>query len=43
MYKQKSEIIEQIQSYHKQVAELYYGLSIKIEDRDLKILVNDYC
>lgn len=41
MYKQKSEIIEQIQSYHKQVAELYYGLFVKIEDKDLKLLVYD--
>jgi hypothetical protein len=41
MYKQKSEIIEQIQSYHKQVAELYYGLFTNIEDKDLKLLVYD--
>jgi hypothetical protein len=41
MYKQKSEIIEQIQSYHKQVAELYYELFKKIVDRDMKLLVYD--
>jgi len=39
MYKQKSEIIKQIQSYHKQVAKLYFELFEKIEDRDLKLLV----
>ena len=41
MYKQKSEIIEQIQSYHKQVANLYYGLYGKIEDKKMKLLVYD--
>jgi len=41
MYKQKSEIIEQIQSYHKQVAELYYRLFKKIEDKELKLLVHN--
>jgi|GEM_PF-573195 hypothetical protein len=39
MYKQKSEIIKQIQSYHKQVAKLYYGLYEKIEDKEMKLLV----
>ena len=41
MYKQKSEIIGQIQSYHKQVAELYYRLYKRIGNRDLKVLVYD--
>lgn len=41
MYKQKSEIIEQIQYYHKQVAELYYRLYEKIGDRDLRLIVSD--
>jgi hypothetical protein len=41
MYKQKSEIIEQIQSYHKHVAKLYYELYKKSEDSDLKLLVFD--
>lgn len=41
MYKHKSEIIEQIQTYHKQVAELYYGLYNKIADGDLKLIVYD--
>lgn len=39
MYKHKSEIIEQIQTYHKQVAELYYGLYNKIADGDLKLIL----
>lgn len=41
MYKQKSEIIEQIQSYHRQVAELYYGIYNKTKEADLKLLVWD--
>jgi hypothetical protein len=41
MYKQKSEIIGRIQSYHEQVAELYSSLYKKIGDNDLKLIVND--
>ncbi len=41
MYKQKSEIIDQIQSYHKQVAKLYYGLYEKIEEKKIRMLVYD--
>jgi hypothetical protein len=41
MYKPKNEIIEQIQSYHKQVAELYYKLYEKIEDQEVKVIVYD--
>jgi hypothetical protein len=39
MYREKSKIIGQIQSYHKQVAELYYGIYEKIEDNGLKSLI----
>ena len=41
MYKQKSEIIGQIQSYHMQVAKLYYDIHERIENREMKILIND--
>jgi len=41
MYKQKSEIIEQIQSYHKQVAKLYYEIYEKVEDNEIKSLIFD--
>jgi hypothetical protein len=41
MYKEKCKIIEQIQSYHKQVAKLYYELYEKIEDKEMKLLVSD--
>lgn len=41
MYKQKSKIIEQIQSYHKQVADLYFELFQRIGDKDLKLLIYD--
>ena len=41
MYKQKSTIIEQIQSYHKQLAELYFGLYEKTEDQEIKLLIYD--
>ena len=41
MYKQKSEIIEQIQSYHKQLANLYLGLYEKVEDEEIKLLIYD--
>ena len=41
MYKQKNKIIEQIQSYHKQVAQLYLGLSEKIESEEIKLLIYD--
>lgn len=39
MYKQKSEIIEQIQSYHKQVAKLYYDLYERIDDEEMKSVI----
>lgn len=41
MYKYKSEIIEQIQSYHEQVSQFYFELFEKIEDQNLKLLVHD--
>jgi hypothetical protein len=41
MYKQKSEIIEQIQSYHKQVAKLYYDIYEKTADNEIKSLIFD--
>jgi hypothetical protein len=34
MYKQKSEIIGQIQSYHKQVAALYDDIYTKVENKE---------
>lgn len=41
MYRQKSEIIGQIQSYHKQVARLYYDIYEKAENKDIKPLIFD--
>jgi hypothetical protein len=41
MYRQKSEIIEQIQSYHKQVAGLYYDIYEKVENKNIKSLIFD--
>lgn len=41
MLKQKSEIIEQIQSYHKQLAELYFDLYENIENEEIKLLIYD--
>jgi len=41
MYKQKSEIINQIQSYHKQVAKLYLRLYERIENEEMKSLIHD--
>ncbi len=41
MYKKKCKIIEEIQSYHKQVAQLYYGLYENIEDKEMKLIVYD--
>lgn len=43
MYKLKSEIIEQIQYYHKQVCELYLSLYSKAEDTKVKTLLADLC
>jgi hypothetical protein len=43
MYKQKSEIIGQIQSYHNQVAQLYYEIYEKAESKEMKSLVYDLC
>lgn len=39
MYRKKSEIIEQIQSYHKQVAQLYGNICKSIEDENIKSLI----
>lgn len=39
MYRQKSEIIEQIQSYHKQVANLYYDVYKKAENEEIKSII----
>ena len=41
MYKQKSEIIEKIQSYHSQIARLYYEIYEKIEDKEIRSLIFD--
>ncbi len=41
MYKQKSKIIEKIQSYHKQLANLYLNIYEKIEDQEMKSLIYD--
>ncbi|MFA9390523.1 MAG: hypothetical protein ACERKD_11975 [Prolixibacteraceae bacterium] len=41
MYYQKSEIIEQIQSYHQKVAELFYTLLETIQDEKIKSIVYD--
>jgi hypothetical protein len=41
MYKQKCDIIGKIQSYHKQVAKLYYELYKKIDDKEMRLLVYD--
>lgn len=43
MYRQKSDIISQIQDYHRQVAELYQELYEKAEDREIKSLISDLC
>ncbi len=39
MYRQKSEIIKQIQSYHKQVAGLYHDIYESIENNEIKSLI----
>ncbi len=39
MYRQKSEIIKQIQSYHKQVAGLYHDIYEKAENNEIKSLI----
>jgi len=41
MYRQKSEIIEQIQSYHKQVAGIYLDIYEKVENKDMKAFIFD--
>lgn len=41
MYKQKSEIIAQIQEYHKQVAKLYYDIYEKCTGNEIKLLIHD--
>jgi hypothetical protein len=43
MYRKKSKIIEQIQSYHRQVAKLYFEIYEKVDDKEIKsILLNLY-
>lgn len=41
MYRKKSKIIEQIQSYHRQVAKLYFEIYEKIVDKELKSILLD--
>ena len=41
MYRQKSEIIGQIQSYHRQVAQLYSTASDRAEDKRMKSLLRE--
>ncbi len=41
MYRQKSEIIGQIQSYHRQVAQLYNNICERVEDNSMKSLIHD--
>jgi len=41
MYRQKSEIIGQIQSYHKQVADLYHHIYEKIEESEIRMMIYD--
>jgi len=41
MYKQKSEIISQIQSYHKEVGRLYFEIYERIEDEKMKNIIHD--
>jgi len=41
MYRQKSEIIGQIQSYHRQVAELYSTVCDRVEERKMKSLLQE--
>lgn len=43
MYKKKSEIIERIQSYHKQVMELYHKIWEKIDNEKIKNLIDKLC
>ncbi len=43
MYKLKSDIIAQIQSYHKQVHELYLGLYCKTKDPKMINLLEKLC
>jgi hypothetical protein len=41
MYRQKSEIIGQIQSYHRQVAQLYSTVYERVEDKKMKSLLRE--
>jgi hypothetical protein len=43
MYKLKSELIGQIQSFHYKVGELYHSLYEKEADNNVRILLNDLC
>ena len=43
MYKQKVEIIEQVEHYHSQVRELYQSLYGKVEDQNIKIILDELC
>ncbi len=40
MYKQKSELFEQIRTFHKQVSEFYSGLIEKAENQRVEMLLN---
>ncbi|MDX9848561.1 MAG: hypothetical protein RBT74_16390 [Tenuifilaceae bacterium] len=41
MYRQKSRIIEQIQSYHRQVASLFFNLYQRIDDEEVRMIVHE--
>jgi len=41
MYMLKSEVIGQIQSYHRQLADLYLGLYEKVHDKRIGMLIHD--
>lgn len=41
MYRQKSEIIGQIQSYHRQVAQLYSTVYERVEEKKMKSLLSE--
>jgi len=41
MYRQKSEIIGQIQSYHRQVAQLYSTVYDRVEEKKMKSLLRE--
>ncbi len=41
MYRKKSKIIEQIQSYHRQVASLFFNLYQRIDDEEVRLIVHE--